>query len=92
MILKRNPKRKHQVVLLLLQIPIESTFFYSLPQPLFPRRICCLLNISLCYLSYTFSIFISFINVVICNQSIHRSIHQSILSTLSFQTPTHTSC
>lgn len=28
MILKRNPKRKHQVVLLLLQIPIESTPFF----------------------------------------------------------------
>lgn len=30
MILKRNPKRKHQVVLLLLQIPIESTLFFPL--------------------------------------------------------------
>lgn len=35
MILKRNPKRKHQVVLLLLQIPIESTLFFVLSLRLF---------------------------------------------------------
>lgn len=74
MILKRNPKRKHQVVLLLLQIPIESTLFFgSLPPSLFPRKFCCLLTISLFYLSYTLSIFISFMNVVICDQSISQS-------------------
>lgn len=86
MILKRNPKRKHQVVLLLLQIPIESTlFFCSLPPSLFPRKFCCLLTISLFYLSYYL------LHLHLLHECSHlRSINQSVNPLNAFVPNTHT--
>lgn len=85
MILKRNPKRKHQVVLLLLQIPIESTLF------LFSPSVSCSPQILLS-VDYIFVLSIIYLlHLHLLHECSHlRSIHQSILSTLSFQTHTHT--
>lgn len=86
MILKRNPKRKHQVVLLLLQIPIESTLFF-----LFSPSVSCSPQILLS-VDYIFILFIIYpLHLHLLHECSHlRSINQSVNPLNAFVPNTHT--